>query len=548
MGSINVCKYQDHNGNGSWNPGDAGIQGWEMTAYNTTTDKTYTMLTASDGCALFTDLPYGIYDVSEEVRDGWIKTSPSSSDPRRIWITASNSINGIGYYNFQLGTISGQKFNDINNNGVKDPGEIGLAGWTINLDLNADSSVEQTAVTDVDGNYTFTNLVAGTYRVREQAQDGWAQTTTNPQDITIQSGSVVAGIDFGNVQMGKIIIEKQTIPDGSTQSFEFTPSYSEKFSLTDGNTNDSGYLLPGTYSISETAMEDWDLTNVVCDDGSSIDAISISPNETVTCTFTNTQRGKITVIKKTEGDTGKTFPFVTDFAGTFNLGQNGVWTSGFLLPGKTYTVFEGNLYHSHWYFDKLECVDSTQQANIVQFKDTANISLNPGSDVICTFYNSYSQDDSNGGGGGNGGGGANNAGGGIAGILGTGGGGGGNATTGGGSVEGASTEGGEQPTTGGNEGGQVLGVEAQQCASWPLWAWILLLIAFAGIFNFAVWNLYKEIKTIKWFWPLVWMIGGLGVWYFYDGCRTFMWFPYVTVILAAISYILYIYKMKQISK
>ena len=44
---------------------------------------------------------------------------------------------------------------------------------------------------------------------------------------------------FTNTQRGKIIVEKQTLPDGSSQSFEFDPSYGANFFLTDGQQNDA---------------------------------------------------------------------------------------------------------------------------------------------------------------------------------------------------------------------------------------------------------------------------------------------------------------------
>jgi hypothetical protein len=77
-------------------------------------------------------------------------------------------------------TITGQLFNDLNNNGVQDPGEPGLAGWTAYLDLHRDGVLDPgdpTAVTDSNGNYTFTNLAPGSYLVREVVPPGWTQTT-----------------------------------------------------------------------------------------------------------------------------------------------------------------------------------------------------------------------------------------------------------------------------------------------------------------------------------------------------------------------------------
>ena len=63
--------------------------------------------------------------------------------------------------------ISGQKFYDLNGNGVRDRGEPARPGWTINLSSGA------TAVTDVNGYYYFQNLAAGTCTVTEVPQSGW---------------------------------------------------------------------------------------------------------------------------------------------------------------------------------------------------------------------------------------------------------------------------------------------------------------------------------------------------------------------------------------
>jgi len=90
-------------------------------------------------------------------------------------------------------------------------------------------------------------------------------------------------------ETGTIIVEKQTDPDGSTESFEFSPSYGPHFFLVDNGTNNSGHLTPDTYSMSETNIPfGWSLTGSTCDDGSVPSAISLDPGETVTCVFTNT--------------------------------------------------------------------------------------------------------------------------------------------------------------------------------------------------------------------------------------------------------------------
>jgi hypothetical protein len=123
--------------------------------------------------------------------------------------------------------------------------------------------------------------------------------------------------------IGTIVVKKQTRPAGSQQSFAFTASYnSTGFSLSDGQSNTSGSLAAGNYSVSETAASGWD-SSATCDDGSPINNIGLSANETVTCTFVNTQRGLAKVVKTV----GRGAPSGTQsFA--FELRQGASSTSG----------------------------------------------------------------------------------------------------------------------------------------------------------------------------------------------------------------------------
>ena len=78
-------------------------------------------------------------------------------------------------------TITGRKFEDLNADGVRNMGELGLGGWTIFADLDNSGTLgaaEPFAVTDERGNYTVdVNLGAqATFRLMEQPQLGWAET------------------------------------------------------------------------------------------------------------------------------------------------------------------------------------------------------------------------------------------------------------------------------------------------------------------------------------------------------------------------------------
>jgi hypothetical protein len=96
-------------------------------------------------------------------------------------------------------TICGTKFNDLNRDGVKQGGEPGLSGWTIQLRYPG-GSVYATTVTDSLGNYCFTGVPCGNWLVTEVHQPGWVPTTPTGagHSLTTTTGSTTNGVDFGN--------------------------------------------------------------------------------------------------------------------------------------------------------------------------------------------------------------------------------------------------------------------------------------------------------------------------------------------------------------
>ena len=142
---------------------------------------------------------------------GWIQTTVNPDD---VTVVSGTNSTGNNFGNFQLGAISGQKFQDNNGDGIQNGGDAGLAGWTIELDKDANGTVDATTVTGAGGTYSFTGLTAGTYRIREVGQVGWIQTTVNPADVTVVSGTNSTGNNFGNFQLGAISGQKFQDNDG----------------------------------------------------------------------------------------------------------------------------------------------------------------------------------------------------------------------------------------------------------------------------------------------------------------------------------------------
>ena len=119
----------------------------------------------------------------------------------------------------------------------------------------------------------------------------------------------------------KLIVDKVT-PSGDQTEFPFSVSgpndYSDSFELASADTpHDSGQIKSGAYAVSETPGDPniWNAPSVSCKDQGNSDVtyangvVNIAPGATVTCTFTNSKRPQLTVIKKIVGGNGTTDSF-----------------------------------------------------------------------------------------------------------------------------------------------------------------------------------------------------------------------------------------------
>jgi hypothetical protein len=173
---------------------------------------------------------------------------------------------------------------------------------------------------------------------------------------------------FGQTPTGTITVAKATVPSGSPQAFDFTPDYLAPFTLTDGQSNNSGDLNAGTYSIVETPVAGW--STMASQDPS---AIVLNPGDNLTVTFTNTQLGRIIVKKVTQpSNSAQAFTFTPSWGVPFSLTNGQSHNSGPLAPG-TYSVVETAL--GQW-------ITTTSQ-------DPSAIVLGAGETITITFTNTY---------------------------------------------------------------------------------------------------------------------------------------------------------------
>jgi hypothetical protein len=161
-----------------------------------------TTTSAGDGSYSFSNVGPGLYTLQEVHMDEWFQTAPVDP-PGTFVVQAISSTNpgGLDFGNFQLITVTGTVYNDMNGDGMRDNGEPPLQGWTVLL-FDPAGNIVATTTSAADGSYSFEDLFPGTFTVGEVLQTGWTQTQpVNPNfyQFTTQSGTDQTGLDFGNV-------------------------------------------------------------------------------------------------------------------------------------------------------------------------------------------------------------------------------------------------------------------------------------------------------------------------------------------------------------
>ncbi len=81
--------------------------------------------------------------------------------------SSANTNLSVDFGVFRKFSVGNLVFNDLNNNGIQDAGENGMANVSVQLlDVNHGNSLVATTTTNTDGQYLFSNLVSGSYVVQ----------------------------------------------------------------------------------------------------------------------------------------------------------------------------------------------------------------------------------------------------------------------------------------------------------------------------------------------------------------------------------------------
>jgi hypothetical protein len=288
---IEICKFEDLNGNGAWDNKEPTISGWMITVEDPL-GVTNTYYTDEDGCVTIYAPMDGDYTITENVPSGWSITTTivdgvivGTSEEVTISVDARTSTSySVAFGNFECFDVNGHKYNDLDGDGILDGGEPGIEGWKITLLRSTDGGQtwsEYTVThTDANGYYMFEVCEGGEYKVMEESREGWIHTTMDYYTFTAESGMDHVSLDFLNFQCFKVLGYKYEDMlgngvwdegDPGIQGWEITlerstdggSSWTEyDTTLTDGN----GYYEfevceAGMYRVSEEDRSGWTATS-----------------------------------------------------------------------------------------------------------------------------------------------------------------------------------------------------------------------------------------------------------------------------------------------
>lgn len=185
------------------------------------------------------------------------------------------------------------------------PGDTGrLNSWSLNFTIG-----EPLAQTDVNGNYEFGSVPAGTYALQQRPQAGWTQTTQSPT-VTVTDSADTNGVNFGDHQASGTIsgtkfndLNDNGVRDPGEPGIAGVTMYldlnrnglldaGEPSTLTDSSGN---WVLPvpgnGVYPVEEVAQSSWVQTTPAAG------PIQVGPNVNVSRQLDSQSEGAIAIDK-----------------------------------------------------------------------------------------------------------------------------------------------------------------------------------------------------------------------------------------------------------
>ena len=214
--------YRDDSRNGSQNGNEPGYTGVTVQLLDKDGNVVSTVTTDANGHYSFSNLPDGEYSI-KVVKDGALTDTDQTEDPDGTKDSASQKItlneanpkkSGVNFGYVPDYSIAGNVYRDSNRSESKDATETVFPGVTVNL-VDASGNVVATTTTDADGNYSFSKLPAGDYRVKvdttgtlkdmDQTEDPDGTKDNASGKISIGADNPTqTGVNFGYIENNSI--------------------------------------------------------------------------------------------------------------------------------------------------------------------------------------------------------------------------------------------------------------------------------------------------------------------------------------------------------
>lgn len=270
-----------------------------------------------------------------------------------------------------------------------------LSGWRFGVysDSACTSLVSGPHATDSSGKISITGLLAGTYYVKELGHTDssinalYTCASTNPQKVTVTSGSTAAVSFVNKLKTGSVSLTKTTEDGKNLSGWQFG-FYSDSActALVSGphTTDTSGKisvtgLTPGTYYVKELGHTDSAINALYYCASANPQSVTVTAGSTAAVSFTNKlNTGGVKLVKET--NTGKNLDgwkigLYTDSSCTnavpgspLTTGTDGTVTVTGLTPG-TYYAKEAAITDPYW------VCDSTIKTVTVTANGTATVTF-----------------------------------------------------------------------------------------------------------------------------------------------------------------------------
>jgi protocatechuate 3,4-dioxygenase beta subunit len=171
---------------------EKGLPGW-ISAIEGANGFTETVgPTNSDGIIAVEGLVPGKYNIRENLKNGWINTTPTN----QLVSIGAGEDKEVVFGNINTSYIEIFKFNDTNRNGKLDLGESGVSGLVFTIS-GPHGFIKTTEPTDANGISIVKGLYPGNYTVTESQRDRWISTTPISQYVSLHFGDYQR-VSFGN--------------------------------------------------------------------------------------------------------------------------------------------------------------------------------------------------------------------------------------------------------------------------------------------------------------------------------------------------------------